>query len=230
MLNHDAPTTTTGSKLMDRERAVGKALEPHGLTLVIFPAGQYGVARPGDPDAVTGRFLNITAVELFTAALPAGPPPEEEQEWRETCPRCWHPFTALTESELLRRLLDHITYEHLIPARHAEADGDEPDYRGMIRIEWPPPNQAAAALRVVSGRGTAITDAVTGEPITTVSHADITIRADAADRVTAELVMFADLDGEPLPRGLPAPDGDGFRQGTFTFAVAEMRVQETPAP
>jgi hypothetical protein len=107
-----------------RESAAGKTLEPHGLTLVIFPApgggSCYGVTRPGLPGGSMRHFQDLNHVEAFTACLTAGPPfppAEAGQEWRENCPRCWHPFTASTEADMLRRLLDHITYQHLIPAQ-----------------------------------------------------------------------------------------------------------------
>ena len=225
MLNHDAPAWPAAA-LMDRERAVGKALEPHGLTLIIFPAGTgtsaYGVASPGT-GAVMNRFPGIDQVEQFTAAQRAGP----DQEWRESCPRCWQPFLDSTEADMLRRLLDHITYEHLIPDRRGTPEDDTaPASRGVIRIEWPAPDLASPYAAML-GRLITITDAVTGEMITTVSYADITVRADAREQVTAELTMFTDADGEPLTGGLPVADNDGggFRQGTFTYVVAEMRVR-----
>jgi hypothetical protein len=231
MLNPDAPTTPA-AQLTDRERAVGKALEPHGLMLITFPApygANYGISRPGLPGAPMGRFLDLASVEEFTAGLPAAPPTAEEgQEWQENCPRCWYPFLASTEQDLLRRLLDHITYEHLIPAR-SEAVEYEGAYRGMIRVEWPPANPASP-YTALPGSLITITDAVTGQPISTVTHADITIRADAAARVTAELTMLAGLDGEPLADGAPIMGGEGIRQGVFTYAVTEMTVRETPAP
>jgi hypothetical protein len=232
MPDHDAPAMPA-AQLMNREQAARKALEPHGLTLVIFPApdgADYGIARPGLPGAPMGRFPDLASVEEFAAALPAAPPAageEQEREWRENCPRCWYPILAPTEQSLLRRLLDHITYEHLLPAQ-PNAVEYEGAYRGMIRIEWPAANPASpyTALR---GCLLTITDAVTGEPISTVTNADITIHADAARQVTAELTMLAGVDGEPLPDGKPAADGDGIRHGVYTYAVTEMTIRETRA-
>lgn len=241
-LDHDsfmpAPGRTPAHDIDKRESAVSRALEPHGLTLVIFPAPgggrSYGIARAGDPDAVIALFDDLGQAGRFTAELPGPPPPPPtpEQEWAENCPRCRYPFTATTEADLLRRLLDHITYEHLIPARRdaclRDADGDEhaaPGYHGMIRIEWPPPNPVSP-YTALPARLTAITDAITGDPISTVSS--IIVHADATGQVTAELTMLADQDGQPLTGSIAT--GGGYREGTFTYVVHEMSVRETPAP
>jgi len=233
MPNLDADAITAAAPgLMDRERAVGLALEPHGLTLVIYPgwpASYYDIARAGDHNCVKARFSDIGQAERFTASLPAAPAarPGHTGEWRETCPRCDHTLTDATEPEMLRRLLDHITYEHLIPARRdTDPESTAPGYHGMIRIEWPPANQATP-YTALQARETAVTDAVTGEPISTVSS--ITVHADADGQVTAELTMLADQDGQPDTIGLPVPVGAGYRQGVFTYVVNEMTVRETPA-
>lgn len=100
-----------------------------------------------------------------------------------------------------------------------------PPYRGAIVIEWPPA-AGSSPYAVMIGRLVTITDAVTGKLITTCTSADITVHADADAIVTADLVLFADEQGEPLLDGMPELDGEEIRTGTFPFRVAEMRVRE----
>ena len=104
-----------------------------------------------------------------------------------------------------------------------EDNGDDvAQYRGVIAIEWPaatrpgPYSSMAGCLLV-------ITDLVTGKQIMTCSHADVTVHADAAALVTADLVLFADADGEPLLDGKPETDDDeNIRTGVFPFLVGEI--------
>lgn len=100
---------------------------------------------------------------------------------------------------------------------------EESPYRGVISIEWPPPG--ASPYSSMLGSTVSVFDAATGKQITTCSEFDITVHADAAARVTAELTLFAGADGEPLLGGMPEPDGDEIRTGAFVFAVHEMRVR-----
>jgi hypothetical protein len=103
----------------------------------------------------------------------------------------------------------------------------EPDIEGSVTIEWP----AKAPSGVIPGWGVSIYDAVTGKQVTTASHADIVIHADAQDVVTADLTLFCDEAGNPVfGAGFPAgvvhvrPD-EGIATGTFTFLVTEMRIR-----
>lgn len=100
-------------------------------------------------------------------------------------------------------------------------------YRGVIRIEWPPPG--AGPYSAMAGCRVSITDAVTGKPVTACSHADITVHADAGELVTADLTLFADADGEPLLDGDAVLNGDGtdILTGVFPFLVGEMRVRQS---
>lgn len=109
-----------------------------------------------------------------------------------------------------------------------EAVPDEdaaPPYRGVVVIEWPA-TVGTGPYAVMLGRLLKISDAVTGKLITTCTHADITVHADACALVTADLTLFADEQGEPLLDGKPVLDGKEVRTGTFPFLVAEMRVGE----
>ena len=105
-----------------------------------------------------------------------------------------------------------------------EPEAGEPEqYRGVIIIEWPPPT-GAGPYSALAGPLVVITDAVTGKPITTCSH--LTVHADVAELVTAELTLFADADGEPILDGMPVL-GDGWiLTGTFPFMVAAMKVRQ----
>ena len=114
-------------------------------------------------------------------------------------------------------------------APHAAADDwatePGPPYRGVVAIEWPAP-AGGSVYACMLGRGVKISDAVTGKLITTCTHADITVHADANALVTADLTLFADADGEPLLDGTPEVDGEEIRTATFPFLVSEMRVGE----
>lgn len=107
-------------------------------------------------------------------------------------------------------------------AQEPEAGEPEP-YRGVIAIEWPAP-VGTGPYSAVSGRSVSIADAVSGKPVTTCSR--LTVRADVAEIVTADLILFADADGNPVLDGAPVPGDDEILTGTFTFVVAEMRVRQ----
>lgn len=110
-------------------------------------------------------------------------------------------------------------------AQPAQDEETVTQYRGVIVIEWPPPGggpySAMAGWPVV-----VITDAATGRPVTTCSHADITVHADVSQLVTADLTLFTDADGEPILDGEPALDGKEVRTGVFPFLVAGMKVRQ----
>lgn len=108
----------------------------------------------------------------------------------------------------------------------AQAPGPEdssPEYRGVIVIEWPPP-YGSVPHSAINGSLIVITDALTGKAVTTCSH--VTVHADAAELVTADLTMFADADGEPVLDGMPVLGAEEILTGTFPFFVAEMRVRQ----
>lgn len=112
----------------------------------------------------------------------------------------------------------------------AESAGEKPPspaaepepFRGVIIIEWPAPF-GASPYSALSGWHCAVTDAVTGKPVTTCSR--ITVRADVNEIVTADLTLFADADGNPVLDGDPVPGDGEILTGTFTYAVAGMRVR-----
>jgi hypothetical protein len=98
----------------------------------------------------------------------------------------------------------------------------EPEpFRGTVIIEWPAP-VGPLPYSALLGRAAAVTDAVTGKPITTCSG--ITVRAVVDEIVTAELTLFADADGNPVLDGKPVLGDGEILTGTFPFAVAAMRV------
>lgn len=104
-------------------------------------------------------------------------------------------------------------------------------YQGHIGIEWPAPAEGSASL-VMPGWKFSVWDALNGKPITTVTKIEVHVPANGL--VTADLTMFADLDGQPVYDGKPhirgQADLDGeIVTGTFPFLVAEMRVAR-PAP
>ncbi|HMH94744.1 MAG TPA: hypothetical protein VK586_27125 [Streptosporangiaceae bacterium] len=106
----------------------------------------------------------------------------------------------------------------------ATVPDEDAQYRGVIIIEWPPPG--ASPYSAMTGWNVAITDAVTGQAITTVMSTDITVHADAERMVTAALTMFADENSEPLLGGMPVmKDGEALT-GVFPFLVSEMRVRD----
>ena len=103
-----------------------------------------------------------------------------------------------------------------------EPDAEPDQYRGVVVIEWPAPYGASPYSSMI-GWQVAISDAVTGKPITTAR--DVTVRADMESLVTADLTLFADANGEPILDGMPVmKDGEPLT-GVFTFLVSEMRVR-----
>lgn len=97
-------------------------------------------------------------------------------------------------------------------------------YMGVIAIEWPAATRPGP-YNCMTGAQLTITDAVSGKVITTCSHADVTVHADAGELVTADLTLFADADGEPLLDGKPVTSDGEVLTGVFPFLVAEMRVR-----
>lgn len=105
-------------------------------------------------------------------------------------------------------------------------DAPEPEpFRGVVVIEWPAPCGVPPHSALI-GRACTVTDAVTGKPITTCSA--IRVRADVNEIVTAELILFADANGNPVLDGQPVldPSGREILAGTFPFAVAGMKVRQ----
>lgn len=110
-----------------------------------------------------------------------------------------------------------------------------PDRRqfGHVIIEWPAPRGKDGDPRMMPAWDISVLDAATGRPIITVEKLTLpAVTADASSFVTADLVMFADAEGNPLmPSGEPGGmefclDDEGkARTGVFTFIVAEMRVR-----
>lgn len=99
-------------------------------------------------------------------------------------------------------------------------DDAPPAYRGVVIIEWPAAH-GASPYSSMTGWKVSVADAVTGKPITTCTR--ITVHVDPGALVTADLVMLAGADGEPLLDGVP--DGDGCQARAFPFLVTEMRVR-----
>lgn len=95
------------------------------------------------------------------------------------------------------------------------------EFAGTIIITWPQPRGG-----VLQGWAISLADAVTGEPIQTVTAFSVVLHAEAGDLVWAECEMFATLDGKPA---YEAPEMGPPLLGTFPFLVAEMRVAG-PAP
>jgi hypothetical protein len=93
---------------------------------------------------------------------------------------------------------------------------------GRLIITWPKPTGP-----VVAPHGIVLTDAETGEHITSTLDADIVIHADPQQVVTATLTMLTDADGKPLAANAKPvldTDGENVRTGVFRWLVAEMRV------
>jgi hypothetical protein len=104
-------------------------------------------------------------------------------------------------------------------------------YLGVIAVEWPPPRPGYECAPM-PGWKIAVFDALNGRQITTVTR--LVIHASANDVVTADVTMFADLDGQPVYDGKPYYRGQAdlageVVYGTFPFLVAEMRVRQ-PEP
>ena len=106
----------------------------------------------------------------------------------------------------------------------ARETGPALTFEGVIVIEWGKPRPGARSVEPLPAWKTAIFDALSGKPITTVSKLEI--HAPANGLVTADLTMFADQDGQPVYSGNTVyPGGDGeILTGTWPFLVAEMRV------
>lgn len=100
---------------------------------------------------------------------------------------------------------------------------EPPQYRGAVVIEWPALRNPGSVI--LPGWKLAIFDALTGSPITTVTGADITIHAEPAQPVTAELTMFADEHGDPVYDGQPHQRDGETLTSVFPFLVAEMRTR-----
>jgi hypothetical protein len=99
---------------------------------------------------------------------------------------------------------------------------------GDIILEWPAP--ASDPGHPMLGWRVAVYDAATGKMMKTVTRADITVHADVAEFVTADLVMLADEQGEPVPDGTPAVKDGEILTGVFTYLVAAMRVRAPESP
>jgi hypothetical protein len=101
------------------------------------------------------------------------------------------------------------------------------DYQGVIALEWPEPRPGYECAPM-PGWKIAVFDALNGRQITTVTR--LVIHASASDVVTADVTMYADLDGQPVFDGKPyyrgqAGLGGEVIYGTFPFLIAEMRVR-----
>ena len=103
----------------------------------------------------------------------------------------------------------------------AEFTDEAPAYRGTVILEWPPPGPSPYAAML--GRQVQVIDAVAGKPITTCSA--VNIRASAVGQVAADLILFADEDGNPLLEGQPVVKDGEILNGVFPFYIAEMRVR-----
>lgn len=105
-------------------------------------------------------------------------------------------------------------------------EGPQRQYYGLVIIEWPAPRRKDGVPGVLAAWGCSILDAATGEPITTAEKATILrVTADAQSFIIADLVMLADLDGNPVPDGKPRWRDGKVITGVFPFLVAEMRVR-----
>lgn len=127
------------------------------------------------------------------------------------------PDAALLGIARLRGTVAEFTGAEASPVPVRDFTADWP-----VVIEWAPPADAHCALL---GCLTSVSDALTGEQITTVTGAQIIVDVDAAGLVTADLTMFADEDGNPLPAGLPLLRGGQELTGVFRVYVSEMRVR-----
>lgn len=98
------------------------------------------------------------------------------------------------------------------------------DFAGTVIITWP--RRKPGPAKVLAGWGTALSDPVTGEPITTVTAIEMHLHNTAQDLIWAELTMFAGEDGKPIYGGTPVLRAGEVIYGTFPFLVSEMRVAE----
>jgi hypothetical protein len=130
-------------------------------------------------------------------------------------------------------------YAAAIPRGPEERDDEERTFWGRVIIEWPAPRLDGSLL---AGWGCRIRDAGTGRLINTASEIVIpAVHAAVPQWIECDLLMLADDDGKPIlfpdahadhpgctlqgERVRVCPDGrGGFKQGTFRFVVAEMRV------
>lgn len=105
-------------------------------------------------------------------------------------------------------------------------EGPKRQYCGYVIIEWPAPRRKDGVPGVLAAWGCSILDAVTGEPIAAAEKVTILrVTADAQSFIIADLAMFADLDGNPVPDGKPRFRDGKVITGVFSFLVAEMRVR-----
>lgn len=123
-------------------------------------------------------------------------------------------------------------------AEAVTSQAGQPEFSGVVIIEWPPPAPGGGAHRPLPGWGCAILDAGSGKPVTTVEKISIpAVTAEANDFITCWLTMFADDDGNPVlfPEEIPGRPGSvkacldesgNVRTGKFPFLVAEMRVRQ----
>lgn len=116
--------------------------------------------------------------------------------------------------------------ELAVPEEVAEAEivDETPGYPHPVIITWP---AHLPGGYILPGWGVSITDALTGDPVTTVTSMDVVIHAEPDRIITADLVMFADEDGDPVPDGKPHLRDGEIITGTFRAVVARMREQET---
>jgi hypothetical protein len=98
------------------------------------------------------------------------------------------------------------------------------DLAGRVIIQWPLPVGGA-----LPGWGLKIWDADTGQQVFSASEITATVNGTADGIVVADLVLFADPDGNPLygsqgQTQIFLDDDKNVLTGTFRFQVAEMRV------
>lgn len=102
------------------------------------------------------------------------------------------------------------------------ADADAPEYRGVIVLEWPA-SYGYSPYSAMPGALLSIFDALTGKPI--ITCLSVTIHADQAGQVTADLLMLTDEHGQPDYDAAGWAEGDDFPTAVFPFFVSEMRVR-----
>ena len=109
-------------------------------------------------------------------------------------------------------------------AEDVAADGMPAEFAGEIGIEWPAADFTAA--RAMPGWKVSVYD--DGGPVTTVTSASVVAHTSADGVIWAEVTMFADEDGRPVPHLPPGRrpyirDGE-YVTGTFPFLVTGMRM------
>jgi hypothetical protein len=103
---------------------------------------------------------------------------------------------------------------------------DTGEIAGHLIITWPKttgPHGALAGWRVT------LTDADSGQQITSVLDMNLVVHAEPRALVTAELTMLTDRDGRPLSPGAKpviADDGENIATGRYCWIVTEMRIAE----